>query len=228
MKKKTSTHVERDSGSVVSGQSRKRATANIELATDPKSAAGDALDLFGTELRHDEAPLGDRRRADVERPRDIRGALKVIKNFAFEHASDSTTVHFPMQAGFKRAVLTLVHMAPPLETLADRLADAMKERGINASGLAKECGVTPTAAGKWLKDGGKMNADNLAAAARALGVRDDWLRTGKLPREREHRDDERRYDQVIDLLQQLAGPIAALHAVIEEATRTPKKRAGKP
>ena len=220
-----SKHVKQNSGSVIGGRRRKRTPPYIQLVPNLQRATRDTLDLLGTETRNDDTPFTDGSRTDADSPRNIRCGLEVVQNFTFEHTRDSTTVDFPMQAELKPRVLTLVHMAP-LETLADRLRDAMRERGINASGLAKECGVSATATGKWL-DGGKMTADNLAAAARALGVRDDWLRAGKLPREREHRDDEQRYDQVIDLLQQLAGPIAALHAVIEEATKAPRKKATK-
>jgi transcriptional regulator with XRE-family HTH domain len=106
----------------------------------------------------------------------------------------------------------------------------MKAAGdISMSQLGRECGVSPAAVSKWL-NGGKLSADNLASAARALGVREEWLRTGKLPREREHGPEEG-LDEVIDLLEDLKGPLSALAAAIEKigkarTSTTKKQRAG--
>lgn len=90
----------------------------------------------------------------------------------------------------------------------------MKDCGdISASELARACSVSPAAVTKW-KNGGKMSADNSAAAARALGVREEWLRTGKLPRERDGAEEDRQVDQIVDLLTGLQGPLTALAAAI--------------
>jgi transcriptional regulator with XRE-family HTH domain len=112
-------------------------------------------------------------------------------------------------------------------TTAERLRSAMKAAGdVSMSQLGRECGVSPAAVSKWL-NGGKLSADNLAAASRALGVREEWLRTGKLPRERESGAEEG-LDEVIDLLEDLKGPLAALAAAIEKIGKsrsaTTKKR----
>lgn len=103
----------------------------------------------------------------------------------------------------------------------------MKDAGVSQSELARECGVTPAAVHKWM-GGSTLKADNLAAASRALGVREEWLRTGKLPREREHAEAEQGLDQVIELLEDLKGPLAALAAAIEKIGKSrpaAKKRA---
>jgi transcriptional regulator with XRE-family HTH domain len=101
------------------------------------------------------------------------------------------------------------------ELLKDRLADAIKEAGLSASELARACNVTAAAVSKWL-DGRtkKLSADNYASAARALGVREEWLRTGKLPRERQNAPEEREIDHVLTIIDELREPIAALAAAM--------------
>lgn len=107
-----------------------------------------------------------------------------------------------------------------LPTIAARLADAMKEANVSSSDLARACYVSPAAVYKWLKVDGKLSADNLVAAARALGVSEEWLRTGKLPRERVNGQQEHDLDRVMDLLEGLAGPLAALAGAIEQLRRS--------
>jgi transcriptional regulator with XRE-family HTH domain len=202
---------EQSSGRAVSFHGN-RPTAHVEILTHTESTARDSLDFLRTELRDDGTPLADSSRADPQRPRDIRSALKVINNVLFEHKPDLTIVHGSMQPQSKSKLLTLVQMEP-LDTLAARLKDAMGNE-ITGSDLARQCGVSPAAVSKWLS-GGKMNADNLAEAARAVGVREEWLRTGKLPRERTHGTDERELERAMDMLADLHAPLMALVAVIE-------------
>jgi transcriptional regulator with XRE-family HTH domain len=102
-----------------------------------------------------------------------------------------------------------------LSTIGERLTDAMKQAKVSASDLARACGVSATAVHKWTR-GGKLSADNLPAASRALGVCEDWLRTGKLPRERQHAEEERDVDQIIGILEGLREPLGALAAAIDK------------
>jgi len=114
-----------------------------------------------------------------------------------------------------------------LPTIAARLDDAMQEAKVNASELARACRVSPAAVYKWLKVDGKLSADNLAAASRALGVSEEWLRTGKLPRERVNGTQEQDLDRVMDLLEGLAAPLAALAGAIEQLRKSRPEAARK-
>lgn len=195
-------------------RSRRNGTAtHIQLVSNLKSAASNSFNFLGAEFRDDRAPLADGGGADAQRPRDIRGSLKVINNVLLEHEPSLTIVHGRMQPQFQPRLLTSVHMNP-VTTPAERLIDAMGS-AITASELARACHVTPTAVGKWLR-GGKMSADHLADAAKVLRVREEWLRTGKLPRERQHGEQERQIDEAMELLQELHGPITALAAALDK------------
>jgi hypothetical protein len=94
----------------------------------------------------------------------------------------------------------------------------MADLNVSPSDLARSCGVKPSAVYKW-QHGGKMSADNSAAAARALGVREEWLRTGRLPRERSNGAQEEGLDDVVDILQGLREPLAALAAAIDKLSK---------
>lgn len=217
---KMSKHVKGRSGSVLSG-GRDRTPTYIHLVSNSESTACDSLDFLGTELGNDRSPLADCSRADPQRPRDIRGALKVIHNVLLEHAPSLTAVHDLRQPQSKTRVLTSVHM-DKLSTLAERLKEAMGDT-VSAADLARECDVSDAAVHKWLVGRTlKLSAENYEKAGRALGVRAEWLRTGKLPREREHGNDERQIDRVIELLQQLREPLAALSGAIEQLAPSTK------
>jgi transcriptional regulator with XRE-family HTH domain len=194
-----------------------RTSSNVELIANPKSAFSDAFKLSGGEVRNDCFPLPDCGGANTQRPRDIRGSLKVINNVLLEHDPPFTTVKRTLQPQCKPNALTSVAM-DKLPLIADRLNDAMAEIKISPSQLARACGVSPAAVFKW-QTGGKLSADNLAAAARALGVREEWLRTGKLPREREHGSQEQDLDRIMGLLEGLQGPLAALATAIDQLTK---------
>ena len=195
-----------------------RAPANVEVSPDTECSSSDTLDLLRAELRNDLTPLADSSRADAQRPRDIRGVLKVINNVLFEHRPSVTVVQSRMQPQSKTVVLTSVYMEK-LVTLADRLRDAMSEE-ISASDLARACDVSPAAVSKWLDGRTRaLKAETLASAARALGVRDEWLRTGRLPRERQNAEEDRQVDRVIGLLEDLRGPLSALATAIDQLTR---------
>jgi transcriptional regulator with XRE-family HTH domain len=197
---------------------RHRPTAYIQLVPDPKGPTGDSLDLFSTELGNDGSPLANRGGADAQRPRDIRSALKVIDNVLLEHEPSLTVVQSRMQPQSKRMMLTSVQMER-FSTLAERLTDAMGDK-ITASDLARSCDVSPAAVSKWLDGRTKaLKAETLAAAARALGVREDWLRTGKLPREREGAEEDRQLERVMGLLEELRGPLAALAGAIDALSK---------
>lgn len=197
---------------------RDRPSANVEIIANAERSTGDSLDFLSAELRNDVAPLADSGRTDAQRPRDIRGVLKVIDNVLFEHKPSVTAVQSRMQPQSKTGVLTSVHMER-LTTLAERLADAMGQE-ISASDLARACDVSPAAVSKWMDGRTKaLKADTLASAARALGVREEWLRTGKLPRERQNADEDRQVDRVITILEELRDPLAALAAAIDQLSK---------
>lgn len=61
--------------------------------------------------------------------------------------------------------------SPPL---ADRLYVLMKRSGVNKSGLARICGITPQAAGKWFITG-NISKDSAIKIAEAFGVSLSWL-----------------------------------------------------
>jgi transcriptional regulator with XRE-family HTH domain len=70
-------------------------------------------------------------------------------------------------------------------TLSDRLREAMADAGINQKDLAAACGVKPPSVNGWLSGRAKfLRGENLLLAAKALNVSDQWLATGKLPKER--------------------------------------------
>lgn len=230
MEIETSRHVKPESSRLTGNgnRTRYRTPPYIKLVADSHCARGDSLDLLGTQLRDHAPPLADGSRADPNRPRDIRGSLKVIQNVLLEHDPMLTAVYQKMQPQFRSPALTLVNM-DLLPDPEDRLADAMRVRGVDTPALAKACGVSRVSVGKWLK-GGKMSAENYAAAGRALGVHGEWLRIGLLPRERPFAQEERELDTVYAVLEAIAGPLAAFSAAIEKlaAMRAqPKKRKGK-
>lgn len=66
--------------------------------------------------------------------------------------------------------------------LSTRLRLAMEKAKISQAELARECGVKPPSVSGWLSGKSKfLRGENLLKAARALGVTEDWLATGKGP-----------------------------------------------
>lgn len=197
----------------------------IKIVSNLQGTIRDALDRFGAKPRDDSTPLADSSGTDIERPRDIRGSLKVFKNVLFEHGRELTTVDRRLQPQSKKGVLTSVDM----ESLKERLRDAMGTE-ISASDLARACKVSPAAVSKWLDGRTKeLKADNYVDAARALGVSAEWLRTGRLPRERTADVEGQQVDRVISILEDLRGPLAALTGAIDALSKVraePAKRKG--
>lgn len=58
--------------------------------------------------------------------------------------------------------------------LADRLNRLMQQTGVNKSGLARICGVTPQSVGKWFKNG-SISKESAMKIAEAFGVSLSWL-----------------------------------------------------
>jgi transcriptional regulator with XRE-family HTH domain len=86
-----------------------------------------------------------------------------------------------------------------MNTIKDRLAEAMTERDVSASDLASHCGVSTVAVHKWLTGKTKqLKYDTCIKAAYLLKVSPDWLNFGKGPKRlndigrRIASDDERR------------------------------------
>lgn len=64
----------------------------------------------------------------------------------------------------------------------DRIRQARKRQGLTQDQLAKACGVTRSAVSQWESGGIQgIEAANLHAAARYLGVTVDWLLSGSEP-----------------------------------------------
>lgn len=66
--------------------------------------------------------------------------------------------------------------------LSDRLQLAMEKSGLSQADLARACGVKPPSVHGWLNGKSKfLRGENLLSAARALGVSEQWLATGRGP-----------------------------------------------
>jgi phage repressor protein C with HTH and peptisase S24 domain len=86
--------------------------------------------------------------------------------------------------------------------LSKRLKIAMDEAGMSQAQLARACGVKPPSVNGWLSGKSKfLRGENLLMAARALGVSEDWLATGKGPMKIEFDDLERPRSMTFSLSQ---------------------------
>lgn len=66
--------------------------------------------------------------------------------------------------------------------LSERIKLAMDQAGMSQVDLARACGVKPPSVHGWLSGKSKyLRGENLLQAARALGVRQDWLASGTGP-----------------------------------------------
>lgn len=203
----------------------------IELVYERDRSLGYSGKLFRRPVGHHGAPLRDRNHADPERPSDSGPRpLKMSESLRLKHGPSLTPVRRITQPQSKRGRVTLVSM-DLLATFSERLIDAMKEAGVNATELADACGVSSAAVSKWMSGATKnLTADNSAAVARSLGVREEWLRTGRLPRERQHGEEERGVEKVLRLLEELKEPLAAVATAINELSElrgSPKQRSKK-
>jgi transcriptional regulator with XRE-family HTH domain len=71
------------------------------------------------------------------------------------------------------------------ETIHDRIRRRRLELGLSVQEVAKACGVSRQAANAWESAATKApSGPNLVAAAVALKVNEQWLATGKEPKER--------------------------------------------
>lgn len=67
-------------------------------------------------------------------------------------------------------------------SLSERIRTAMDAAGFSQVALARACGVKPPSVNGWLSGKSKfLRGENLLQAARALGVSQDWLATGRGP-----------------------------------------------
>lgn len=70
-----------------------------------------------------------------------------------------------------------------MNTLADRIKEAMREARVDAKELAGACGVQPQAVYQWRSGATKsLEGMNLVKAAARLGVRGAWLGEGRGPK----------------------------------------------
>lgn len=65
-------------------------------------------------------------------------------------------------------------------TIAERLRDALRARGMTAYRLAERSGVSESYLSRLLSGqrGDRVSGDKIAAIGRALGVRTEWLLDG--------------------------------------------------
>lgn len=64
-------------------------------------------------------------------------------------------------------------------SISERLRAAMSASGVSQAELARRCGVKPPSVSGWLSAKAKfLRAENLLAAAKVLGVSEQWLATG--------------------------------------------------
>ncbi|MGH1473635.1 helix-turn-helix domain-containing protein [Yersinia proxima] len=63
------------------------------------------------------------------------------------------------------------YQEPPI---AARLYQLMNKTGVNKSGLARICGISPQAAGRWFTKG-KISKDSALKLSEAFGVSLSWL-----------------------------------------------------
>lgn len=63
-----------------------------------------------------------------------------------------------------------------------RIKEARENRGLSKSELARRCGVTPSAAIEWEREGGNHpSVEKMERIAVELGVAFEWLATGRGP-----------------------------------------------
>lgn len=70
-----------------------------------------------------------------------------------------------------------------MSTLAERINEALNERGAIAADLARACGVKPPSVSAWISGGTKsLKAATALRAAEYLGVNQLWLTEGRGPK----------------------------------------------
>lgn len=239
MNKKPSTTVQTESGNVdSSGDLRNRFPAYIKLVPNTKGPASHMLEFAGTEIRHHDTPLTDGGGGNPERPRDIRGSLKVFKNVLLEHDSDLTAVYLKMQPRLHSDGLTSVNMTGAHTTLgeaADRFQKAMKTTRATRKQIAKACGVSLATVGYWFNGQKLISHDNAKCAAKILRVSAAYLRVESNDPKESQNEGQAEADAVFEALREMKEPLmrmqqiqTALLAALErlEASRAPERKRG--
>jgi transcriptional regulator with XRE-family HTH domain len=105
--------------------------------------------------------------------------------------------------------------------LSERLREALEASGMNQRELAAACGVKPPSVNGWLSGKSKfLRGENLLLAAKALNVSDQWLATGKLPKERQAASES--HSQSVRFDPEIVRDVArALQEVFEELEYEP-------
>ncbi|CNC10170.1 putative DNA-binding protein [Yersinia frederiksenii] len=111
--------------------------------------------------------------------------------------------------------------------IAGRLYQLMSKTGINKSGLARICGVSPQAAGRWFTKG-KMSKDSALKLSEAFGVSLAWLLSDDSEAEERSLDNpmvlDERHRELLNLFDRLPesekdNHIASLRSMIENYDR---------
>ena len=212
--------VKEESGSLRrEGRLLDRLPAYIHLVVERNGPKGDALDLASTVVRDHGTPLADGSGADVQRPRDIRGSLKVIENVRLEHEPSLTAVARKTQPQLCTGQLTSVDMKLELGKAADRLKLAMKDADVDRAELAHRCHVSLSAVGYWLNAQKLISPDKAELAARRLKVSADWLRLKSDSRERDGAPSQQALEQALDALNEMREPLRQLAEARAETQR---------
>lgn len=104
----------------------------------------------------------------------------------------------------------------PRMSMADRIIEAREARKLTPSELAKLMGVSRQAVGQWESGETRPKGKNLEDLANKLGVRHEWLSTGRGPRDVEENSETsivKRQD-MIDVNQRIEFPAKNRHATI--------------
>lgn len=73
-----------------------------------------------------------------------------------------------------------------MNTLAERLKEAMEDAAVKQVDIARAAGIKPPSVADWLTGRTKnIRGANLVSVARFLNVSEAWLADGRLPKERE-------------------------------------------
>lgn len=91
------------------------------------------------------------------------------------------------------------------ETLAQRILNQRRARGLSQEELAEQAGVSRQAVGKWESGQSQPELDKVVALSRLFAVSCDWLLTGQESERPEHpaaapREEERNYDRQVLIL----------------------------
>lgn len=155
---------------------------SIQPLVYPKLPASDELQFVCATLGDNLGPLGNCGSADIERFGDSGMSLEELDGRLLEHGRMVTLVSRTAQHVFTGVSVTSVDMGALKErkpAQADDFASRLRSvvGDYNHTDLAKICGCSRPAAGRWFSGGGIAPA-HLFVLSRHLDVNPEWLATG--------------------------------------------------